>query len=243
MGGMGFISSHHAQILHNNSLINIHTLDAARGKWCQTLSLHQFGVYLSRHFKQRLKSCRSKRKTRIRRFLRTPTAGKSLFRTPLHPLQGGLWLSRHDRPIPQYFWRKGHLGRRPGKSACGIMPKDRLGKLTGDDEIEIWGDGEQTRSFCYIRRLRRRHLSIMRSDFHEPLNLGQDRMVSINELAGYRRQDRRYRIDQDSDGPREFAGETRITRCFAKSSAGSRQFTRGRPGNNLWLDREAGDGR
>src|SRR5206468_12758160 len=35
MGGMGFISSHHAQILHNNALINIHTLDAARENGCK----------------------------------------------------------------------------------------------------------------------------------------------------------------------------------------------------------------
>ena len=55
--------------------------------------------------------------------------------------------------------------------------------LTGDPEIEIWGDGEQTRSFCYIDDCVDGLLRLMRSDYHQPLNLGQDRLISINGLA------------------------------------------------------------
>jgi nucleoside-diphosphate-sugar epimerase len=61
--------------------------------------------------------------------------------------------------------------------------KVALAKLTGDPVIEIWGDGEQTRSFCYIDDCLEGIYRLMRSDFHEPLNLGQDRMVTINQLA------------------------------------------------------------
>ena len=50
-------------------------------------------------------------------------------------------------------------------------------------EIEIWGDGEQTRSFCYIDDCVEGIYRLMQSDYGEPLNLGTDRMVSINELA------------------------------------------------------------
>ena len=56
-------------------------------------------------------------------------------------------------------------------------------KLIGNREIEIWGDGEQTRSFCHVDDCVQGIYKLMRSDFSEPLNLGQDRMVSINELA------------------------------------------------------------
>ena len=56
-------------------------------------------------------------------------------------------------------------------------------KLTGQNEIEIWGDGEQTRSFCYIDDCVVGIQKLMHSDFHQPLNLGQDRMVTINQLA------------------------------------------------------------
>ena len=55
--------------------------------------------------------------------------------------------------------------------------------LTADnDEIEIWGDGKQTRSYCYIDDCVEGIHRLMRSDHAEPLNLGQDRMVSVDEL-------------------------------------------------------------
>jgi nucleoside-diphosphate-sugar epimerase len=58
-----------------------------------------------------------------------------------------------------------------------------VAKLTGNPEIEIWGDGEQTRSFCYIDDCTTGIYKLMQSNYHEPLNLGQDRMVTINQLA------------------------------------------------------------
>jgi nucleoside-diphosphate-sugar epimerase len=61
--------------------------------------------------------------------------------------------------------------------------KIAIAKLTGRDEIEIWGDGEQTRSFCYIDDCVEGIYRLMQSDFDRPLNLGQDRMVTINQLA------------------------------------------------------------
>jgi nucleoside-diphosphate-sugar epimerase len=56
-------------------------------------------------------------------------------------------------------------------------------KLTGQHEIEMWGDGEQTRSFCYINDCLEGIYRLMRSDYVLPLNLGSDRMVTINQLA------------------------------------------------------------
>ena len=50
-------------------------------------------------------------------------------------------------------------------------------------EIEIWGDGLQTRSFCYIDDCVKGIYKLMMSDYAQPLNIGQDRMVSINQLA------------------------------------------------------------
>jgi nucleoside-diphosphate-sugar epimerase len=49
--------------------------------------------------------------------------------------------------------------------------------------IEVWGDGEQTRSFCYIDDCVEGILRLMRSDYGDPLNLGSDRMVTINQLV------------------------------------------------------------
>ena len=50
-------------------------------------------------------------------------------------------------------------------------------------EIEIWGDGKQTRSFLYVDECLEGTLRLMRSDFREPVNIGSDEMVSINDLA------------------------------------------------------------
>jgi len=51
------------------------------------------------------------------------------------------------------------------------------------DEIEVWGDGKQTRSYCYIDDCVDGLYRLMRSDHRQPLNLGQDRMVSIDGLV------------------------------------------------------------
>jgi nucleoside-diphosphate-sugar epimerase len=69
------------------------------------------------------------------------------------------------------------------KAPAALSRKIAVAKLTGADEIEIWGDGEQTRSFCYIDDCVKGLYKLMRSDFRDPLNLGQDRMVTINQLA------------------------------------------------------------
>jgi GDP-D-mannose 3', 5'-epimerase len=69
------------------------------------------------------------------------------------------------------------------KAPAAMCRKIAIAKLTGNPEIEIWGDGEQTRSFCYIDDCLEGIYRLMRSDFRQPINLGQDRMVTINQLA------------------------------------------------------------
>jgi GDP-D-mannose 3',5'-epimerase len=69
------------------------------------------------------------------------------------------------------------------KAPAALCRKVAMAKLTGDSEIEIWGDGEQTRSFCYIDDCVTGLYKLMQSDYSQPLNLGQDRLVTINELA------------------------------------------------------------
>ena len=69
------------------------------------------------------------------------------------------------------------------KAPAALCRKVAVAKLTGNPEVEIWGDGEQTRSFCYIDDCIEGIYRLMRSDYHEPLNLGQDRLISINDLA------------------------------------------------------------
>ena len=79
------------------------------------------------------------------------------------------------------LWAHG-MARRE-KAPAALCRKVVMAKLTGNPEVEIWGDGKQTRSFCYIDDCLTGIFKLMRSDYREPLNLGQDRMVTINQLA------------------------------------------------------------
>jgi GDP-D-mannose 3', 5'-epimerase len=69
------------------------------------------------------------------------------------------------------------------KAPAAICRKVAAAKLSGNHEIEIWGDGEQTRSFMYIDDCVIGTRRIMDSDIIEPLNLGSDQLVSINTLV------------------------------------------------------------
>lgn len=55
--------------------------------------------------------------------------------------------------------------------------------LTSTESFEMWGDGEQTRSFCYIDDAVEGLMRVMTSDYAQPLNVGSDEMVSMNGMA------------------------------------------------------------
>lgn len=69
------------------------------------------------------------------------------------------------------------------KAPAAVCRKVIDAKLSGGHEIEIWGDGHQTRSFMYIDDCIKGILKIMDSNVVEPINLGSDEMVSINQLV------------------------------------------------------------
>ena len=184
MGGMGFISGNHAQILHNNSLINIHTLDAAREKGVKRY-LYTSSACIYPEYKQLDANV-------------TPLKESDAY--PAQPQDAYGWeklvserLCTHYREdygletrivrFHNIFGERGTWNGGREKAPAALCRKIAFAKLTGASEIEIWGDGEQTRSFCYISDCVEGIYKLMRSEWHEPINLGQDRMVTINELA------------------------------------------------------------
>jgi GDP-D-mannose 3',5'-epimerase len=184
MGGMGFISSHHAQILHNNSLMNIHTLDAARENGVKRY-LYTSSACVYPEYKQT--------DTNV-----IPLKEEDAY--PAQPQDAYGWekliaerLCAHYREdygivtrIVRFHNIFGPLGTWEGgreKAPAALCRKIAVAKFTGSHEIEIWGDGGQTRSFCLIDDCVKGIYKLMRSNYAEPLNLGQDRMVSINQLA------------------------------------------------------------
>jgi len=79
---------------------------------------------------------------------------------------------------PQGTWEGGRE-----KAPAAMCRKVATAKLTGSSEVEIWGDGEQTRSFCYVGDCVVGLSRLMDSEHSDPLNLGQDRLITINQLA------------------------------------------------------------
>ena len=184
MGGMGFISAHHAQILHNNALIDLHTLEASRVNGVQRLLYTSSACVYPEHLQVNAEV--------------TPLREEDAY--PADPQDAYGWekliterLCRHYREdygiqtrIVRFHNIFGPLGTWDGgreKAPAAMCRKVAEAKLRGSHEIEIWGDGEQTRSFCYIEDCVEGVHRLMRSEYAEPLNLGQDRMVTINELA------------------------------------------------------------
>lgn len=184
MGGMGYISAHHALILHNNSLINLNTLEAARQNGVKRY-LYTSSACVYPEYKQTDAAV-------------TPLKEDDAY--PAQPQDAYGWeklvterLCLHYRDdygietrIVRFHNIFGPLGTWDGgreKAPAAMCRKVAVAKLTGQRAIEIWGDGEQTRSFCYIDDCLDGLARLMTSGHHDPLNLGQDRLVTINQLA------------------------------------------------------------
>ena len=119
---------------------------------------------------------------------------------PADPEPGYGWEKLFAEELCRYYWRDykfetrivrfhnvyGPLGTYDGgkeKAPAAICRKVAL--ATNGDEIEVWGDGYQTRSFIYIDDCVGGLLRIMACDYHDALNLGTDELVTINQLVGF----------------------------------------------------------
>lgn len=182
MGGIGFIETNKGVIVRDNTLINLHTIEAARknsvNRLLYTSSACIYPGYLQKQ-------------TEV-----TPLREEDAY--PADAEDGYGWeklymerVCRHyledfglDTRVVRFHNIYGPLGAYDGgreKSPAAICRKVALAK--DGDAIEVWGDGEQTRSYCFIDDCVEGIYRLIRSSHTEPLNLGTDRLVSINELV------------------------------------------------------------
>ena len=182
MGGIGFIETNKAIIVRDNTLINLQSIEAARingvRRYLYTSSACIYPGYLQKV-------------TDV-----APLKEEDAY--PADAEDGYGWeklymerVCRHYREdfgletrIVRFHNIFGPLGTYDGgreKSPAAICRKVALAKA--EDTIEVWGDGEQTRSYCYIDDCVEGIYRLMKSNHSEPLNLGQDRMLSINDLV------------------------------------------------------------
>jgi len=182
MGGIGFISANHADIARNNTLINVHMLEASR---LQNVKRFLFSSSACVY-------AQSKQMDAAVDPLREEDA------YPADPEPGYGWEKLYAEQLCLYFAQDyrldtrlvrfhnvyGPLGTYDGgreKAPAAVCRKVALADDGGT--IHIWGDGEQTRSFMYIEDCVEGLLRIMASDFDKPLNLGTDRLITINGLV------------------------------------------------------------
>ena len=114
-------------------------------------------------------------------------------------------------------------GRGARKSPAAMCRKVACAKLTGNHEVEIWGDGEQTRLVLLYRRLRVGGYKLMHSDYREPLNLGQDRLVTINQLVDMVAHTHLHREKSMCQDRKVSVDAIRTTRACAKYSSGNQR--------------------
>ena len=182
MGGIGFIENNKAVIVRDNTLINLNSIEAARINGVKRY-LYTSSACIYPGYKQK--------ETDV-----TPLREEDAYPADAEDGYGWekLYMERVCRHYTEDFGLEtrvvrfhnifGPLGTYDGgreKSPAAICRKIALAQ-DGDD-IEVWGDGEQTRSYCYIDDCVEGIYRLMKSDHREPINLGQDRMISINDLV------------------------------------------------------------
>ncbi len=184
MGGMGFISNHHAQILYNNSLINLHTLEAARVNSVSRYLYTSSACIYPEHLQEDTNVKPLREEDAYPAFPQDAYGWEKLVseRLCMHYREDYGIETRTVR-FHNIFGERGTWEGGREKAPAAMCRKIATAKLTGQTSIDIWGDGEQTRSFCHVDDCVDGIYRLMLSDFAEPLNLGQDRMISINELV------------------------------------------------------------
>jgi nucleoside-diphosphate-sugar epimerase len=182
MGGIGYITGSHATISRNNSLLNLHMLEAARHHHVEQF-LFSSSACVYPHGLQTSPDV-------------APLREEDAF--PAQPEEGYGFEKLYTEKLCQYYSEDygmqmrvvrfhnvyGPLGTWDGgreKAPAAMCRKVARAKDGGS--IEIWGDGKQTRSFMYIDDCVEGIHRIMKSGHQQPLNLGTDELVSVDGLA------------------------------------------------------------
>jgi nucleoside-diphosphate-sugar epimerase len=182
MGGIGYITAKLAEIARNNILINAHMLEASRINGVKRF-LFSSSACVYAGYKQNVTDV-------------APLKEEDAY--PADPEAGYGWEKLFTEQLCSYFLHDysfetrivrfhnvyGPLGTYEGgkeKAPAALCRKVALAEDNGT--IEIWGDGLQTRSFMFIDDCVEGLLRLMASDYRQPLNLGTEEMVTVDELC------------------------------------------------------------
>lgn len=182
MGGIGYITNFLADIARNNILINAHMLEASRQNGIQRY-LFSSSACVYAQSKQKDPGV-------------TPLREEDAF--PAEPEPGYGWEKLYAEELCRYYWHDykfetrivrfhnvyGPLGTyQGGKEKAPAAISRKVALASNGSEIEVWGDGQQTRSFMYVDDCVEGLIRIMASDYRDALNLGTDELVTIDQLV------------------------------------------------------------
>jgi GDP-D-mannose 3',5'-epimerase len=182
MGGIGYITANHAEVARNNVLINAHMLEAARQQGAQRY-FYSSSACIYPMYKQREADV---------------TALREEDAYPADPEEGYGWEKLYAEKLCQYYTDEGKVDTRVarfhniygplgtyegGREKAPAAISRKVALAHDGDPIEIWGDGLQTRSFTYVDDCVEGIYRLMRSDHREPINLGTDRLISVDGLV------------------------------------------------------------
>ncbi len=184
MGGAGFIFSgeNDADVMHNSALVNLHMIEAAHAAGVKRIFYSSSACMYPEHIQMETDN------PGLREDMAYPAAPDSeygwekLFSERLYLA----FARNHGMTVSiarfhNIFGPYGSWGDGREKAPAAFCRK--VAETPDGGEIEMWGDGEQTRSFLYIDDCIEGVRRLVESDFQGPVNIGSEEMVSINELA------------------------------------------------------------
>lgn len=182
MGGIGFITTVKAEVMRDNVLINTHMLEAARVNKVKRFFFSSSACVYAVSKQEKpdipgLKESDAYPAQPDNEYGWEKLFTERLCKNYFLELELETRIARfHNIYGPEGTWQGGRE-----KSPAAICRK--VAEAENGGIIDIWGDGKQTRSYCYIDDCLEGTYKLMRSDYREPLNIGSDRMVTIDELA------------------------------------------------------------
>jgi len=180
MGGMGFIQSNHSVIFYNNVMISFNVMEAGRVKkltrffYASSACIYPEGKQLVTDLSAGLKEADAWPAQPQDAYGLEKLASEEVYKHYQSDFGIQTRIGRfHNIYGPFGTWKGGRE-----KAPAAFCRK----AATSVDEVEMWGDGKQTRSFTYIDDCVEGILRLTKSDFSEPCNIGSDQMVTMNEM-------------------------------------------------------------
>jgi len=182
MGGIGYITSVFADVMHDNVLINTYMLEAAvKNKVKRFLFSSSACVYAN--YKQTIPDVTGlKEEDAYPADPNEPYGWEKLFTEEMvKAYQIGYGLDIRIVRFHNIYGPEGTYKGGREKAPAALCRK--VAEASNPGSIEIWGDGKATRSFCYIDDCLRGTVMLMESYYDKPINIGSDRLVSVDETA------------------------------------------------------------